>query len=135
MAHQPLVRTQRLYSRRLRRDQTSAEEVMWKVLRGRRFKELKFRRQHPMGPFVVDFFCPELNLAIELDGGGHATDQSVEQDRARTIWLERKGIRELRFWNSDVDQNLEGILEKLAVETTGAPSPAAAPRPLPRGEA
>ncbi|HKB71965.1 MAG TPA: endonuclease domain-containing protein [Thermoanaerobaculia bacterium] len=137
MPHQPLTRTQRLYARGLRRDQTAEERLLWKALRGRRFVGFKFRRQHPVGPFVVDFFCLERKLAIELDGGGHAGDTAVAHDRERTSWLAKQSVRELRFWNTDVHGNLEGVLQAIAAALTQAPSPAppAASRPLPPGEA
>ena len=135
MPHEPLGRTQRLYARSLRRGRTPAENTLWKALRARRFMGLKFRRQHPIGPFVLDFYCPERNLAIELDGGGHAAERSIEEDRSRAAWLARRGVRLLRFWTPEVDGNLEAVLASIARAAAEAPSPAAAPRPLPRGEA
>ena len=90
-----------------------------------------------MGPFILDFFCLERGLAIELDGGGHAEDAALSRDASRTEWLANRGIRELRFWNTDVYRNLDGVLATILGALTEAPSPGppAASRPLPPGEA
>jgi very-short-patch-repair endonuclease len=99
----------------LRTRETTAEVVLWEALRGRRLHGLKFRRQHPVGPFVLDFCCAERRLAIELDGGVHA--QRQEQDAERAAILAAAGYRLLRFPNDAVTNRLD---EVLAAITAGA---------------
>jgi very-short-patch-repair endonuclease len=89
-------------SRKLRRDSTTAERLAWRLLRDRRLLGLKFRRQHPIGRFIVDFYCAELHVAIELDGGYHDTPEQHTRDAARTAVLEARGIRVVRIRNSHV---------------------------------
>jgi very-short-patch-repair endonuclease len=83
---------------------------------------LRFRRQHPIGNFIVDFYCLERRLVIELDGGGHAEEAQRRYDEARTRALTREGIRVMRFWNSDVLENLETVL-RVIYEAAVPPSP------------
>ena len=87
---------------------------MWSYLRGRQVENLKFRRQHPIGPFIVDFCCVEKRIVVELDGGQHREDE--QYDARRTQILEERGYRVVRFWNGDVSGNLEGVLEQLVLE-------------------
>ena len=84
---------------------------MWSYLRGRRFLGLKFKRQAPIDRFVVDFICVDANLIIEIDGGQHA--ERADADRERTKILESMGYLVLRFWNNDVLQNIDGVLESM----------------------
>jgi very-short-patch-repair endonuclease len=98
-------------ARRLRRDSTDVEMKLWQKLRNRQLG-VDFRRQHPAGEFVLDFYCPALRLTIELDGGQHA--ESVQRDHHRDAWLARREVSVLRFWNSDVTTNLSGVLETIA---------------------
>ena len=74
-------------------------------------KNFKFRRQHPIGKFIVDFVCIETNLIIELDGGQHNEEAAMNADKERTKWLENQGFNVLRFWNNDVLKNLDGVTE------------------------
>ncbi len=97
------------FARELRNHQTDAEDALWYMLRDRRMAGTKFRRQHPVEPYVLDFYCHELKLAIELDGGQH----NHEYDERRSAFLARKGIRVLRFWNNDVFQQTEAVLEAI----------------------
>jgi len=97
-------------ARALRRDQTEAERIMWRLLRDRRFDGVKFRRQVPIGPFVVDFAAIEHRLVVELDGGQHAENA---QDARRDGYLSDRGWRVARFWNIDVMKNREGVLQIL----------------------
>jgi primosomal protein N' (replication factor Y) len=85
---------------------TESERKLWPVLRSRGLEGYKFRRQHPLGPFVLDFACIEHRIAIEADGGQHANSES---DRRRTEWLAREGWRVMRFWNHDIVGNPEGV--------------------------
>jgi very-short-patch-repair endonuclease len=118
-------------AKRLRRDQTDAERVLWFQLRGRRLQGLKFKRQMPIDRYVVDFCCTEARLIIELDGGEHAT--RIAEDASRTKILEAMGYLVLRFWNNDVLQNTEGVLEEI-VNTLRHRSEPPHPDPLPFGE-
>ena len=97
-------------ARNLRVAMTDAEKRLWSALRRRRLRGYKFRRQHPLGPFILDFACIEYCLAIEADGGQHADNDA---DKARTEWLERSGWRVIRFWNNDILSNPEGVQEEL----------------------
>jgi very-short-patch-repair endonuclease len=98
-------------AKKLRGNMTDAEARLWKALRRDQFNGLHFRRQHPVGPFTLDFYCPGLRLAIELDGGQHAVQQ--KRDERRTRFLFEKGIAVVRYWNNDVFGNLQGVLEDL----------------------
>ena len=120
-------------AKRLRRDLTDAERKLWSILRSRQFEGVKFRRQQPIGPFIVDFVCQEQRLIIEADGGQHADSNS---DASRTRFLESKGYRTLRFWNNDILQNLEGVAETiLSALATPHPAQASPESPSPsRGE-
>jgi len=86
---------------------------LWQKLRNLQLG-VDFRRQHPAGNFYLDFYAPALRLAVELDGGQHA--EQMDADQRRTRWLEERGVTVLRFWNSDVSQNLSGVLETIAAE-------------------
>ena len=110
-------------ARDLRRSPTDAERALWQHLRHRQLAGLKFRRQHPIGRYVVDFVCLEAGLVIELDGGQHA--ERKDEDEQRTTWLEGRGYRVLRFWNTEVFENLEGVLEVIlrAVSDFGTQPP------------
>ncbi len=100
-------------ARSLRRESTQAELRLWRLLRHRRLHGFKFRRQHPIPPFVLDFYCYEARLAIEVDGGQHNEPESQRQDTARSDYLARKGITVLRFWNHEVLQQERTVLEKV----------------------
>ena len=101
---------QRGQARRLRRDSTAAERVMWGELRAHRFQGFGFRRQAPIGPYIADFVCHERRLVIELDGGQH---DGSESDARRDRMLRQVGFQILRFWNNDVAENLEGVLLRI----------------------
>jgi very-short-patch-repair endonuclease len=100
-------------ARDLRQRSTKIEARLWSALRGGQLDGLKFRRQHPAGNFILDFYCPQLRLAIELDGGQHNEDAQRVRDQRRGEWLRACGVTELRFWNNEVTQNLPGVLEKI----------------------
>ncbi len=122
-------------ARKLRATMTDAERKLWIALKDRRFAKYKFRRQVPIGPYVVDFVCFEARLVVEVDGGQHA--ESV-RDFERDQWLTRNEFRVLRFWNNDVLQNLEGVLTKLLEQLERTPHPSSRSREPPpspaRGE-
>jgi very-short-patch-repair endonuclease len=98
-------------AKKLRKEMTIAERVLWRQLRAKQFENLKFRRQQPIGDYIVDFVCFEKKLIIEVDGGQHAENE--EADRERTNWLEDRGYRVIRFWNNDVLRNCSGVMEKI----------------------
>ena len=116
-------------ARRLRRDQTDAERTLWFRLRDRRLCGLKFRRQMPIDRYVVDFCCESARLIVEVDGGQHV--ERSGEDKARTGALEARDYLVLRFWNNEVLQNMDGVLEMIA--STARPVPPH-PNPLPAGE-
>jgi very-short-patch-repair endonuclease/restriction endonuclease S subunit len=121
------------FARALRNNQTDAEHLMWRILRDRRIAGAKFRRQHPVPPYVFDFYCHELKLAIELDGGQHGEPTGLDRDRQRDAALSERGITVLRFWNHEVLNETEAVLERIyqAVTERVSPSPQT---PLPTGE-
>src|SRR5215471_8665777 len=95
-------------TRKLRRNSTDAEMKLWFAVRDRRLAGFKFVRQKSFGPYVVDFLCRDHNLVVEVDGGQHAESES---DKVRDAYLASEGYRILRYWNSDVLANLDGVLE------------------------
>ena len=116
-------------ARKLRRDQTDAERVLWFRLRDRRVNGFKFRRQVPIGGYIVDFCCEASRLVVEIDGGQHAI--RGEQDARRTADLEGWGYLVLRFWNNDVLRNTDGVVETIIATLKPVPPH---PNPLPNGE-
>ena len=98
-------------AKELRQQMTPAEQKLWQRPRAHRLDGLKFRRQHPLGPFIADFYCAEHRLVIEIDGGIHV--QQAERDQVRTEQFEAYGYRVIRFKNTEVEQNIEKVLEKI----------------------
>ena len=116
------------HARELRRDSTPAERLLWSHLSNRQLGGLKFRRQTTVGPYVVDFLCVDAGLVVEADGGQH--DTAI--DASRTAFLTARGLRVLRFWNNDIIDNVEGVLETILAAAsggheTGKPSPCPLP--------
>jgi very-short-patch-repair endonuclease len=99
------------FARHLRANQTDCEQLLWQKLRSRQTANLKFRRQAPCPPYVLDFYCVELKLAIELDGGQHYETMGLIHDQRRTLFLERQGIEVVRFSNLEVMQQMDDVLE------------------------
>lgn len=123
-----IIRTERR-ARVLRREPTDVERAVWQYLRNRQVHGCKFRRQHPYRDFILDFVCLEPKLVIELDGGQHAT--SANYDSYRTLKLEGDGFEVLRFWNNEVIENIEGVMDvvyRLIAPRLSPPSP---PQPSP----
>ena len=97
----------------LRKNQTEAEKTLWQELRNRKLFGIKFYRQYSAGPYVLDLYCPELRLAIELDGGQHADGNAKDYDEHRSKYLLIYGIKVIRFWNNDVINNMEGVMSRI----------------------
>jgi very-short-patch-repair endonuclease len=114
----------RAFAKSLRTTATDAECILWSLLRTRQLGGLRFRRQHPIGPYIVDFFCPSAKLIVELDGSQHGTDEAVSYDDDRTRFLQVRGYRVLRFWNIEVMQNRDNVLAAIHhMATVIQPSP------------
>ncbi|WP_225767574.1 endonuclease domain-containing protein [Inquilinus sp. Marseille-Q2685] len=122
-------------ARRLRQNGTDAERKLWFVLSRRGIEGAKFRRQHPFGPYVLDFYCEKARLAVEVDGSQH----TEERDRDRTAYLNAQGVTVLRFWNHQVLRETEAVAEMIAHElrhraTLTLPPPTRRAPPSPQGE-
>ncbi len=110
--------------RRLRSNMTGPEAQLWSRLRARQLQGLKFRRQHGIGPYIVDFYCPEQSLVIEVDGDSHADANQILKDRQREKYLQSLGLRVIRYINDDILKNLDGVLEDLTCRlSSGSTSP------------
>jgi very-short-patch-repair endonuclease len=107
----------------LRKRSTDVERLLWSRLRAGRFEGMKFRRQHPIGQYIVDFVCLERKLIIELDGGHHALPEEIQKDKQRNDWLEDEGYTIVRFWDNDVLMNTSGVLEVIRERLHKTPSP------------
>ena len=127
MANPPLPTRTRDNAKRLRRDMTDAERRLWRHLRAARLEGFKFRRQHPVPPYVLDFCCVEVGLAIELDGSQH----SEARDASRSRYLESQGWRIVRFWDNDVLNKTDAVVEAIWNILS---RPTLSPTPLPEGE-
>ena len=103
---------QTIRARQLRREMTDPEHLLWFLLRGRRLGGCKFHRQHPIGPYIADFVCLHHRLIVEADGGQHA-DARLHADERRTQWLKEQGWRVIRFWNGDILQRQNDVLEAI----------------------
>jgi very-short-patch-repair endonuclease len=101
------------FARRMRREPTSAEEAIWRLLRNRRLAGFKFRRQYPVGLYIADFYAPSAALVLELDGDSHAIPEGIEHDRVRHAYLESLGLAVVRFWNFELKENPDGVLERV----------------------
>ena len=115
------------FVRQLRREQTDAEKLLWYCLRSRQLCGLKFRRQYPVGPYVLDFYCHAYKLCIELDGRQHYESAGIQHDEQRQVFLTSHSIHTLRLSNRDMLRHLESVLLQIA---EAAPHP----NPLPEGE-
>ena len=116
--------SQLAFARHLRQQSTDAERLLWSQLRRNSLEGIKFKRQHPIGPYIVDFVTLENMLVVEIDGGQHNEPLVIEEDKERTAWLQKKGYTVLRFWNNDVLTNIEGVFEMIrqALSLDKAPS-------------
>ncbi|MDP8211812.1 MAG: endonuclease domain-containing protein [Candidatus Zapsychrus exili] len=102
--------------RSLRKNQTDTEQKLWFLLRSRRLNGIKFRRQHPVDNYILDFYCPKYKLCIESDGGQHYEDEEIKKDKIRTKVLSKYGIKVIRFSNKEILENIEGIYKSIEDE-------------------
>ena len=109
----------------LRKRSTDAESLLWKHLRAKRLKGLKFRRQEPIGKYIADFVCYEKQIIIEVDGGQHSIDK--DRDNERDIWFKGEGFKVLRFWNNEVLTDTEAVLTAIMMSCLESPSPSSPP--------
>ena len=118
-------------ARALRRTMSLPEVILWQALRGKHLAGLRFRRQHAMGPYIIDFFCPAARLAVEIDGAAHDHPEQAEHDARRNAWLTRQGVSLLRFPAGDIldEKRLEGVL--LVIAQAAAPTTAIGGPPPP----
>ncbi|HUI06379.1 MAG TPA: endonuclease domain-containing protein [Verrucomicrobiae bacterium] len=119
------------FARRLRKQPTWAGRTLWNELRARRFARVKFRRQHPVGPYVLDFYCARAKLAVELDGDPHGEPTVRQHDRDKDRYLAEHGIRTVRFWNFELQTEGEAVLLTIDRELQQVKNPR--PDPLPCG--
>ena len=108
-------------ARHLRKESTDSENALWRLLRNRELAGYKFRRQCPIGQYIVDFVCFEKKLVVEVDGGQHL--ERSQYDNERTSWLESKGFQVLRFWNSQILEEADSVLEAILVALQEEPPP------------
>ena len=109
MPHRSVPPANRRFGNAMRQRMTDAEARLWLRLRKPGIDGLRFRRQAPIGPYIVDFFCPQHRLIVEVDGGQHGSAANAAQDRERDAWLTEQGHRVVRVWNNDVLENIEGV--------------------------
>jgi very-short-patch-repair endonuclease len=110
----------RAAARKLRANATPHERILWRALKEMPVEGTHFRRQAPIGRYIVDFFCPAAHLIVELDGGHHNDDETAKRDHERQLWLEREGYRIIRFWNSEIMDDLNAVLERIYSELHGS---------------
>jgi very-short-patch-repair endonuclease len=110
----------RAAARKLRANTTPHERALWCALKELPVFGTHFRRQAPIGRYVVDFFCPAAHLIIEVDGGHHNDDATATRDRERHLWLEQEGYRVVRVWNSEITSDLNAVLERIYIELHGS---------------
>ena len=101
------------FAQTLRLNETPAEKILWDKLKNKQFHGLKWRRQHPFGKYILDFFCRAKSISIELDGAYHFTPEQQQYDAIRTEFIKNAGVLELRFTNSEIENNLEDVLRQI----------------------
>ena len=105
-----------ILARNLRKNSTIQERRLWNLLKNRQFHNLKFKRQQPIGDYIVDFICKEAKIIIEIDGGQHNEPENIEYDKTRTEYLNTLGYKVIRFWNNEIYENIEGVILRLKEE-------------------
>lgn len=109
--------------KKLRHNMTDAEILLWSKIKNKQLAGYRFRRQHSIGPYIADFYCPKLKLVIELDGGQHNLEENIAYDKERTAYLNALNIKVIRYWNNEVLNNINGVLEDLINKITPSWSP------------
>ena len=97
----------------LRNKAQDPEIILWSYLKGRQLDGYKFRRQHSIGSYIVDFYCPKLRLVVELDGEQHSEEKNIEYDQQRTKYLNSQNVTVLRYWNDDIYKNINGVIDEI----------------------
>ena len=110
-------------AKQLRKNTTKQESKLWSIIRAGKFQGLKFKRQVPIGNYIVDFVCREKKLIIEIDGGQHNIPLDIKYDKIRTEYFNSLGYKVIRFWNNDIDDNIESVYEALLKEVSTHPNP------------
>jgi very-short-patch-repair endonuclease len=118
---------QKLHARELRRAMTPTEKRLWSLLRGKRFIGIKFRRQQPLGPYIVDFYCHTAKVILELDGESHIGKEAY--DDRRCAWLKSQGYKIVRVWDTQIYSNVDGVLQLIYNACESPIPPGTAPRP------
>ena len=113
LSHRTNQKDQKLLRQTLRNNATAPEAILWRILKGKQIESLKFRRQFGLGPYVLDFYCPEIRLCIELDGGVHKTHEQAQYDEIRSKFINENNIKVLRFENDVVYRNMNAIVEAI----------------------
>ncbi|MEJ0013105.1 MAG: endonuclease domain-containing protein [Bauldia sp.] len=121
MPRRKIASSNRRFAKTMRREMTEAEALLWRYLRKPGIGELRFRRQTPIGPYIVDFFCPQRRLIVEVDGGQHGSPDAAARDADRDTWLGRQGYRLLRVWNNGVIGNIEGVCAAILAAANSPP--------------
>ena len=98
-------------AKQMRSNMTPVESKMWQIIRGKRFQNLKFKRQVLIGNYIVDFLCEDKKIIIEIDGGQHNEEVNIQSDKNRTQYLENNGYKVLRFWNNEVMKDIDSVME------------------------
>ena len=110
------MKNKTILARNLRKNSTIQERRLWNLLKNRQFHNLKFKRQQPIGDYIVDFICKEAKIIIEIDGGQHNEPENIEYDKTRTEYLNTLGYKVIRFWNNEIYENIEGVVLRLREE-------------------
>ena len=110
------MKNKTILARNLRKNSTIQERRLWNLLKNRQFHNLKFKRQQPIGDYIVDFICKEAKIIIEIDGGQHNEPENIEYDKTRTEYLNTFGYKVIRFWNNEIYENIEGVVLRLKEE-------------------
>ena len=118
--NRPILKERR---KKLRNNATPAEQQLWSMLKHSNLGGYKFRRQHSVGPYILDFYCPSEKLALELDGDSHFTEEAIVYDQERTAYLNALGTTVLRFLNTDLYENGEAVCERILLEIKGKTQP------------
>lgn len=99
--------------RKLRKDLTKEERKIWNLVRNKKVLNLKFFRQYSVGKYILDFYCPQIRLCLEIDGGQHNEPDNMDHDEKRTDYLQSVKIKVIRFWNNEVNKNIDGVYQKI----------------------